>query len=134
MTKYGIDKLMEDHVLPAFKKDNFYIGFLSYLENLDTYFEAYQRGEPIDSPINIPLMILISVGVGALVGLITILIMKSGMKTAVYQHGARDYMIPGSYRVLRERDIYLYSHTTRVRRSNDSGGSGRSSGGSRGKF
>lgn len=134
MTKYGIDKLMEENVLPALKQDNFYSGFLSYLENLDIYFDAYKRGDPIDRPVNIPMMIVISLGVGALVGLITILVMKSGMKTAVYQHGARDYITPGSYHVNRHRDIYLYSRTTRVRRSSDSGSSSRSSGGSRGKF
>lgn len=134
MTEYGIDKLMEENVLPAFKEDDFYIGFRSYLENLDTYFDAYRRGEPIDRPINIPMMIVISLGVGVLVGLITIFVMKSGMKTAVYQHGAQDYLTPGSYHVNRHRDIYLYSRTTRVRRSSDSGSSGRSSGGSRGKF
>ena len=63
--------------------------------------------------------VAIVVGVGLTVGLITILVMRSGMKTAVFQRGAVQYIDQGSYELRTCRDIYLYSTTRRVRRSND---------------
>ena len=65
------------------------------------------------------MFIVIVLGVGLIVGLITILVMRSGMKTAVFQHGAREYIDQGTYELHTCRDIYLYSTTHRVRRSNN---------------
>lgn len=139
LTKYGHDQLME-LVLPYLKNNNYYQGFQIFLSELEVYLEAYSNGEPIEEPENVFANVLICLIVGALAGLITILVMRSGMKTAVFQHGARDYMIPDSYQLRQQRDIFLYSHVTKVRRSSDSssgshrGSSGRSHGGSSGKF
>lgn len=58
-------------------------------------------------------------GVGLLVGLITILIMRSGMKTAVFQRGAQNYIDGDSYHLHICRDIFLYSNVTRVRKQTD---------------
>ena len=65
------------------------------------------------------MFVLIVIGVGAAIGLITILVMRSGMKTAVFQRGAREYIDHGTYQLHTCRDIYLYSNTTRVRRNTD---------------
>ena len=132
-----------EQVLPYLSNNQYYQGFQTYLLELDHYFQAYSDGEAIDEPTtesDILVLVLICLGVGALAGLITILVMRSGMKTAVMQHGAKDYIVPGSYQLRKQRDIFLYSHVSKVRRSSDSSSgthrssSGRSHGGSRGKF
>lgn len=141
LTDYGQEQIM-DIVLEYLREDDYFHGFQAFHTELDTYFAAYERGEPIDYQPGVSdyiIRVLIALVIGALAGFITITVMKSGMKTAVFQHGARDYVVSGTYQIRAQRDIYLYSNLTRVRRSSDSSGthrgsSGRSHGGSRGKF
>lgn len=70
---------------------------------------------------------------GLIAGFVTTFIMKRGMKTARAKNLATDYVRPGSFKLTRKMDLYLYRTRTRVRvqSSNSSGGGGRS-GGSRG--
>ena len=77
--------------------------------------------------------VAICMAVGLLIGLITVGIMVSMMKSVRPQNTAADYVRPGSMHLSHSRDIYLYSHVHRTPRpkSNSSGGS-RSGGGSRG--
>ena len=101
----------------------------------DIAYEIYAYREV--TPKELTIYIAIALGIGLIAGWITVSMMKSGMRTAVYQHGASDYLVSGSYDLHKSRDIFLYSHVSRRRRSNDSygsrGGSGRS-GGSSGRF
>lgn len=141
LTDYGQEKLM-DEVVPYFSDGDYYGGFHTYLGQLDVYFDAYERGEPIDRGTNYFLVIAVALVVGALVGWITILVMKSGMKTTRPQSGASEYIKEGSFKLVRQRDIYLYSHTSKVKKAESSSSgssthrssSGRSHGGSGGKF
>lgn len=103
----------------------YYSAFNAFLNDLEHQIKDYVELTADE----IAIYVVVALGVGALVGFITISVMKSGMKTAVFQRGASDYVRSGTYRILSHRDIFLYSHVTRVRRSNDSSGSGRSGGG-----
>lgn len=141
LTDYGQDKLM-DSVVPYFSDGDYYGGFRTYLRELDVYFGAYEDGEPIDRHPNILLITVIALAVGALVGWITIMVMRSGMKTTKPQSGAASYVESGSYQLLRQRDIFLYSRTSKVKKAESSSSgssthrssSGRSHGGSGGRF
>lgn len=141
LTDYGQEKLM-DEVIPYFSDGNYYDGFRTYLAQLDVYFDAYERGEPIDRGTNYFLIVAVALVVGALVGWITILVMKSGMKTTRPQSGASEYIEEGSFQLVGQRDIYLYSHTSKVKKAESSSSgssthrssSGRSHGGSGGRF
>lgn len=141
LTDYGQERLMDD-VLDYLRDDEYYDGFSAYLNLLDKYFEAYKNGKPIDKTRNIVIDLVIALGIGVLAGFITILVMKSGMKTVKPQRGAQSYVRQGSYKLRHQRDMFLYTRTTRTpRQSSSSGGSsthrsssGRSHGGSRGKF
>lgn len=64
--------------------------------------------------------------VGLLIGLITVGIMSSMMKTVRPQNSAADYVRAGSMNLTNQRDIFLYSHVTRTPKpkSNSSGSSG----------
>ena len=127
LTDYGQEKLM-DEVIPYFSDGNYYDGFRTYLAQLDVYFEAYESGTPIDRGTNYFLIIAVALIVGALVGWITILVMKSGMKTVKANNAANYYARPGRMKVTTSRDIFLYSNVTRVKKeSSSSGGGGGSS-------
>lgn len=75
--------------------------------------------------------IAICMGVGMLIGLITVAVMSAKMKSVRSQSSAADYVRNGSMQLQSNRDIFLYSHVTRTPKpkSNSSGSSG---GGSRG--
>ena len=76
---------------------------------------------------------LITVGVIALI--IAFVMMKSKLaktNTAVKSDYAADYMKPGSLHLTNSKDLFLYSHTSRVRIQNESRSSGSSGGGSGG--
>lgn len=162
LTDYGIEQIFSN-MSGYLSSGNYYLAFNVYLNSLPAYFEAYENGTPIDGyagnyygpgsyspgiaeeilhyqPQKEPnhlKIVLISVGIGAVVALIVILIMRSGMKTAKRQYSAGNYLINDSFHLEIHRDVYLYSNVTRTRResSNSSGGGGssvhRSSGGTR---
>ena len=85
---------------------------------------------------------------GGLAGGAVLLILRRQMRTARPQRYAGDYAVPGSFQLTLQRDIYLYSRTTRVKRQTTQNGdsfhgggssthrssSGSSHGGSHGKF
>ena len=147
LTDYGIEQIFSN-MSGYLSSGNYYLAFNVYLNSLPTYFEAFENGEPIDgyagsydgpgsySPgtaeetvhyqgkPNHVKIILISVGIGAVVALIVILIMRSGMNTAKRQRNAGNYLVNGSFNLGIQRDIYLYSNVTRSRRESSSSGGG----------
>ncbi len=91
--------------------------------------------------------ILIIAGGSLILSLVIVLVMRSGMKSRRPQLQAREYLKEGSFHLFEQRDIFLYSHTSRVKRQTNSNGghggggssvhissSGRSHGGSSGRF
>lgn len=89
---------------------------------------------------------VIAVLVGAGISLIVVLCMKAQLKSIRPQRGAQSYISPGSLRLTRQSDLFLYRQVARTRRaeenSNSRGGrstisfgsSGTRHGGSSGKF
>ncbi len=126
ITDSEIDIIMED-VLDKLSYGNYYEAFDLFLTGVEEEYIA-----EVSAPLT---QFFISLVIGSLAGGITLLVMRSGMKTAKHQYGAGNYMVESSYDLFQCRDIYLYSHTTKVRKpeNNSSGGGGRSrSSGSRG--
>ena len=139
LTDYGIDCLF-DAVSDELAQDQWYDAFSSYLDHLQDYLEAYEQGTPIDKAPNYLLRLAIALVIGAVIGGIAIAVMRSKMNTARRQTGASSYLVDGSYQLNVCRDMYLYGHTSRVRKQENSGSSthrsssGRSHGGRGGKF
>ncbi len=111
----------------------------------DDYY--YDDGFYYDDELTVGEKLMISLGLGAVVSLIIMLVMKSGMKTVRSNNFASPYIVDGSMSLTESRDLYLYRNVTRVRRENESsssrggmgGGvhrssSGRSHGGASGRF
>lgn len=175
LTDYGVHSVYSS-ISSYLSEDEYYIAFDSYLDALEPYFRAYDADDPIDGNVGsydgpgtyVPgtkdeivyypqqsglgqtvKQILIALVIGAVVASVVLLIMRSRMNTVKPQKGARSYMMPGSYSLNRQQDLFLYSQLRKVRRSENNsssrgghgGGSsvhrsssGRSHGGGHGKF
>lgn len=153
ITDYGIQELFSQ-MADDLSKDRYYKAFATYLNTLETLFEAYESGHPVDgTPDNydgpgsyIPgtkdnivhyepthdldwyaRKIGISFAIGLVVALIVLLILRGQMNTARAQHGAGTYLLQNTYRVGVQRDIFLYSQLNKVRKSENSSSGGGSS-------
>ena len=112
---------------------NYYAAFGSYLSALEDRLSSAEKTYGS----NTALQILVSLGIGAVVALIVLLVMRGKMNTVRAQRSATNYMREGSYQLVGHRDLFLYSNTTRVRRAENNGSGGHGGGGrggSRGKF
>lgn len=89
-----------------------------------------------------PMWILISLGVGVVVALIAVLIMKSKLKSVRMQAAANSYLKDGSLNITDSSDVFLYSTVTRTEKPKDNdnysttheSSSGNTFGGGGGKF
>ena len=119
---------MGDAVVPSLSAGEYYEVFDLWLEILPQYM---QTGSEYSAT-----SFAVALLIGAAVGGIVILIMRSGMKTAKPQSSASDYLRQGSFHLSIKQDWYLYSRVTKIPRpknnSSSGGGGGRRSGG--GKF
>ena len=68
--------------------------------------------------------ILISVGIGCLIGLIVVASMKARMRTVHLATEARDYVVPGSFKLRSYNEIYLRRTVTQTPRQTENRGSG----------
>lgn len=164
LTDYGIQQVGES-ALPYLKNGDYYGAFDAFLAALPTYFSAYSDGSPIDGYADTSgdyyhgdqedvvyyeqprhVSIWISIVIGAVVGGITVLIMRACMNTKRPQRSAGSYLNDSSYHLRTNQDLFLYSNVTKTRiqqESSSSGGggssvhtssSGSSHGGGGGKF
>jgi uncharacterized protein len=75
--------------------------------------------------------LLICAGVGLVIGLIVVLILKGQLKSVRRQNQANAYIRPGSMQVTVARDLFLYRNVTKTRRQSNNSSGGSSGGGSR---
>lgn len=128
-TDYGIEKAFDD--FRSYLSDGAYAkAFDRFADISDRYLTLARNGTPYDvenspaEPIGKVTGGLISLGIGALIGLIAILIMQAGMKSAKKQYAAQNYVRAGSFNLTENFDMYLYTHTTVTPRPKNTGGSG----------
>ena len=163
LTDYGIQQIGEE-MLPYLASGFYYDAFDTFLAELYDYLDALESGSPIDGnadysgsyyhgdqeeilyyeePFTPSLLVAMMIGIPA--GLVTILVMRLMMITRKPQRTASAYMSSGSFRIIGQRDLFLYSKVSKVRKpqqTSSSGGgssvhrssSGRSHGGGGGKF
>ena len=149
ITDYGVEELFEEMAW-YLSEDDYYEAFTAYLDALPYYFEAYERGTPVDGwagnyhgPGSVqsgtrenvvyyrstPPYLLAPI-IGIVLAAIVVLIMRSAMNTKRPQRSAADYMTAGSYHLRRHQDIFLYSQVHKVRRQTQNhGGHGGGHGG-----
>lgn len=147
-TDYGID-FIGDEIVPYLSDGSYYKAFTEFLSLTDDFLAEAEKGTPydIDHKYKAFSNYIIAVGIGLLIGLIiaviSVLIMKSKMKTVAMQHNANNYAINNSLKLDRFNDIFIYRNVTKTIRPEPSssvgssihtGSSGTSHGGGGGKF
>lgn len=110
-------------MLPDLSENRYYEAFTAYLDTLPVCL-----ADAIDGPVDYVWIIQFSLVIGAIVGGIAIFVMRGQMNTAVAQSGAGSYLSPGSFRLNRRTDLYLYSTVNKTRKAQSSS-THRSSGG-----
>lgn len=125
---FGEQRLSEGTVLLESSVD--------YLSAGDYYGAMDMFADTVDSELSFPFFIIFvaAVIVGFVVALIATGIMKGKLKSVYMQSNAREYVRKDSFKLTHSRDLFLYSHVTRVARpkNTSSGGSRSGGGGSRG--
>ncbi len=162
LTDYGIQQLGEE--LVSGLQIGYAIGVRTFLNALLDYLDAYKNGSPVDgyssqngnfyhgdrenvihyrgsaSP-----DLTLSIILGLVIAVISVGAMAFSMNSKRPQRSASGYLNRGSFRLLRNQDMFLYSNVTKTRKpepQNHSGGGssvhhssgGRSHGGGGGKF
>lgn len=141
---YGaFDRWLEE--CGAYLAEPVYSGDSGYDPGYDSDYDYdYDYDYGYDPQPNYFLRVVVSVGLGFLLSMIPMGMMKKEIRNVGSKSGAAEYTRPGSMNLTTRHDRFLYTHTNRVRRAqnNSSGGrsgghhssGGRSHGGSRGRF
>lgn len=120
-----------DHIVSYLSDGDYYRAFERFADRCDYYLDGYLNGFPFD----FLKYGLISLGIGAAVGLITVLIMKAQLKSVRKKHDANVYVKSGSMHITRAGDYFLYRNLSKTAKqtsnSSSSGGGSRSVGGGR---
>lgn len=116
-----IDDISEQ-IVAFLSNGNYSEAFASFLSLIQQDYEAEETLWIRD--------LLIALVIGTVISGITLLIMRSSMNTVKKQSGASNYMANDSFDLYECRDLYLYSRTTKVRKSQNNSSGSRSSGGS----
>ena len=150
LTDAGL-KNIRDNFLPKFKKGDYYEGFNIFADLSSDYIKSARNGHIMDvkdfkEPFDWGFSIIISLGIGLVIGLIAVLVMESQLKSVALQKSAVNYVKPGSLNVTNGSELFLYANVDRQyiepsSSSSSSGGSsshtsssGRSHGGISGSF
>jgi len=116
--------------------------FTDLLSSGDYYAAFTEFADTCDSKMSsfVFIVALCGLGIGALAGLIVVLVMKSKMKSVRPQSGADQYADKNRLQLTHQSDIFLYQTVTRRPKPQQTGGggrtgsSGRSYGGGGGRF
>ncbi len=125
---------LENAFLSDLSGGYYYDAFTAFAEK-SAYIIKYDKRLP-------PIWIFVSIGVGILVAFLVIKSMTSKHKSVKAQRGANSYMLRNTFHLDRSRNVFLYSHVSRVRKqqnnpsggSRSGGGGGGSHGGRSGRF
>ncbi|MCR5254829.1 MAG: TPM domain-containing protein [Acetatifactor sp.] len=116
--------------------DGYYAeSFLTYARLCDSFIEGerngiiYDGGNMPKDPYKAGLSLVISLVIGIIVGFIYVSSLKSKLNTVGFNKDAGNYVVRGSFKLNEQRDSYIYSRVTKVRRESSSSSS-RSGGGS----
>ncbi|MDO4380257.1 MAG: TPM domain-containing protein [Clostridia bacterium] len=125
-----------EKIVPDLSAGNYADAFSSFADECNDYIETKKNGDvDFDSDGNysrapLPIIVLpICFGIGLIIALIVVGIMRRKLKTAVRQKEANNYVKDGSFRVTESYDQFLYSNVTQTKISRDNNDSSVSGGG-----
>lgn len=158
-TGYGIEVFtdaglgyMEDEFVPYLSSGDYAKSFNTFVDLCEQFLIQAEEGKSYDvgnMPFKMPewYYVPVAIIIGFVIALIIVSIMKSSLTSVHKQRAAENYMRNGSLRITNQRENYLYNNVSKIRRDTSSGSggsrggssthrssSGRSHGGSHGKF
>lgn len=149
-TDYGKDVLTDKYLLPQLGKDEYYEGFLMYLNQTAEFLKMAENGTPFDVETNevfaeedakssFGIKLAVTIIVPMLIAGLICFIFVGQMKTAVPQQSADNYIAHGSFNLTNKVDKFLYETETRtqIKEKTPSGGTSTGSNNSssgKGKF
>lgn len=148
ITDDGIEYI-SDKFLTYLKDKNYANAFLTFAQLCDEFITQAKTGQPYDgshmpkNPFNALTSLIVSAGIGIVLSLIITGLMKAKLKSVKMQSAATNYVKSNSMNLTESRDMFLYNTISRSEKpkSNGAGGSsshtsssGRTHGGSGGKF
>jgi uncharacterized protein len=126
-TDYGLE-VIDDSITEDLSDGEYYNAFHTYGTLAARFMKEALEDEPYDisheysEPLDIRIRLLISLGVGLVLGAIVLAVLYGQLKTVGMKHAARDYVKDGSFHVTRSNDIFLYRNVTRHRIERNQGG------------
>ena len=107
--------------------------FVLYADECIRLLDLYEStGKEYKEPFGWFGAIALSLGIGFIIALIVVLVMKGKLKTVRFSNNATDYTVPDSMNVTDERELYLYSTVVATPKPKESDSSSSSSGSSDG--
>ena len=146
-TDFG-QEYMTGQFLDALSEGKYAAAFDTYAELCDEFITLAKAGTPFDvnsqpkTPFHAIRSLLVSGGIGLVTALVGTGSMKGKLKTVHEQTAASQYVKPGSMNITESRELFLYRQIQRQERetkksegsSTHTSSSGRTHGGSSGKF
>lgn len=136
-----------NRITDSLSEKDYVQAFRIYADQCDKFMAQAKSGDPYDThnlpkePFDLKMTLLVSVGIGFLIALVTVTVMKSQLKSVRFQSGAANYVKSGSMNVTRRQDLFLYREVQKREKPKSSSGSsthtsssGRTHGGGGGKF
>lgn len=130
-TDYG-QQVLASEFLDDFRNNDWYNGFLDYLNCCNELLSRAQDGNPLDTGyeyhtgLNSGVYLLMVIGIPLVIAFLVCELMKHGMKPVSRQFGADEYIVPGGVELSLKRDVFMNRSVTRtvIRSENRGPGSG----------
>lgn len=120
----GAMDYMEGRIQAHLEEEDFYGAMSVFVEDCHTFRAQVATGEEMTVPIDVGAVaigLVICSGIGLAVGFIVRVSLKSQLKSVHRSPAAGTYMVPGSLVLTESRDMYLYSHVSRVKKPENNG-------------
>ena len=132
-TDAGINYIL-DQLVSGLGDEAYYETFETYITLCDDFMIQALNGTPYDvdhmpsEPFPWIGGLIMCMALGAIVGLIYVLILRGQLKSVAPNESAEDYMVKGSMHMTNSREFFLYRTVSKTARpqENSSGGGGRS--------
>lgn len=117
---------LADDLQPYLTDGDYYAAFDQYAARCVKEIEHVNANGPNVEP---SYAVPVGVGLGIIISLIVVLVLKHGMNTVRPEKMADNYIRMGSFQLTHARDVFLYSTVRRVKRESSSGSRGGGGGG-----
>ncbi len=128
-TDYG-QEYITNNLMDYLRNGDYYNAFNSFADDCDSLLDMYESGTPYDVGYRAPRtasdymdMVLLSLGIGLIVGLIPIFVMKSQLHTVKMNTGARNYASHHGLSMSCNSDTFITSRISKVPIPRDTGSS-----------